>query len=78
MIFISLLQEWVNSFGKPFYLHEQSYAALAQMNKDDWNLRMQGQLFETGIRLKVTGYDVLRDYITSQLGDTMPQEGHNG
>lgn len=24
--------------------HEQSYAALAQMNKDDWNLRMQGQL----------------------------------
>ena len=71
-------QEWVNSFGKPFYLHEQSYAALAQMNKDDWNLRMQGQLFETGIRLKVTGYDVLRDYITSQLGDTMPQEGHNG
>jgi hypothetical protein len=48
------------------------------MNKDDWNLRMQGQLFETGIRLKVTGYDELRDYITSQLGDTMPQEGHNG
>ena len=68
----------MNSFGKPFYLHEQSYAALAQMNKDDWNLRMQGQLFETGIRLKVTGYDELRDYITSQLGDTMPQEGHNG
>lgn len=67
-------QEWVTSFGKPFYLHEESYAALARMNKDDWNLRMQGQLFETGVRLKVTGYDELREYISSQLGDILTQE----
>ncbi len=70
-------QEWVNSFGKPFYLHEQSFAALAQMNKKDWDLRMQGQLFETGVRLNVTGYDELREYITSQLGDSLLKEENN-
>ena len=29
---------------------------------------MEGQLYETGQKLRVTGFDVLRDYICQELG----------
>ena len=66
--------EWANSFGKPYYVHEQSYETLANMNKEEWNLRVKGQLFETGTSFKVTGFDELRAYITEQLGSITPKE----
>lgn len=66
--------EWANSFGKPYYVHEQSYETLANMKKEEWNLRVKGQLFETGASFKVTGFDELRAYITEQLGSIMPKE----
>jgi len=70
--------EWANSFGKPYYVHEQSYETLASMKKEDWNLRMKGQLYETGTRLKVTGFEQLRAYITEQLGGIAPREVIHG
>ncbi len=48
------------------------------MTKSDWELRMKGQLFETGKKLNVTGFDELKQYITSELGGVMPQEGSYG
>ena len=39
---------------------------------------MKGQLYETGKKLHVTGYDELRQYITSELGGVMPQEVSDG
>jgi len=66
--------EWANSFGKPYYVHEQSYETLANMKKEEWNLRVKGQLFETGTSFKVTGFDELRTYITEQLGSVTPKE----
>ena len=71
-------EKWITSFGKQFYLHEQTLAALENMTKSDWELRMEGQLFETGKRLNVTGYDELKKYITQELGGVMPQEVING
>lgn len=71
-------EQWASSFGKEFYLHEQPFSALASMTKSDWEIRMQGQLFETGKKLNVTGFDELRQYITSELGGVMPQEVSNG
>ena len=70
-------EEWTESFGKQFYLHEQSFASLDSQTRSDWELRMVGQLFETGKKLNVTGFDDLRAYITTELG-TMPREVNNG
>lgn len=56
------------SFGKEFF-YEQSLSALQNMTKERWELRMEGQLFCSGKRLNVTGYDELRAFITEQLKD---------
>ena len=67
-------ESWARSFGKEFYLHEQPLSALACLTKADWELRVKGQLFETGNRLNVTGFDELKSYIMGELGGVMPQE----
>lgn len=66
-------EEWTQSFGKQFYYHEQSLASLDKQTRNDWELRMEGQLFETGKKLNVTGFDDLRKYITTELGG-LPRE----
>ncbi len=71
-------EEWTATFGKEFYLHEQSLSALENMTKSDWELRIKGQLYETGKKLHVTGFDELRQYIMNELGGVMPQEVING
>ena len=58
---------WISSFGQPFYIHEQSLRALAAQSEKEWKLRMEGRLFETGKRINVTPYEVLREYIMEQL-----------
>ena len=70
--------QWTHTFGKEFYLHEQPFSSLASMTKSDWELRIKGQLFETGKKLNVTGFDELKQYITRELGGVMPQEVSNG
>ena len=71
-------EQWTNTFGKEFYLHEQPLSDLASLTKSDWELQMKGQLFETGKKLNVTGFDELKQYIKSELGGIMPQEDRNG
>ena len=60
-------KEWAETFGKPFYAHEMSLSALAEQDEQDWKLRMQGQLFETGKKLDVTPFQELRRYIRQEL-----------
>lgn len=60
-------KEWAETFGKPFYAHEMSLSALAEQDEQDWKLRMQGQLFETGKKLDVTPFQELRSYIREEL-----------
>ena len=67
-------EEWTSSFGKPFYLHEQSLSSLAKQSQSEWKLRMEGQLFETGTSIKVTSFDTLRDYIKQELSSAFEQE----
>ena len=71
-------EQWTNTFGKEFYLHEQSFSDLARMSKSDWELQIKGQLFETGKKLNVTGFEELKRFITNELGGAMPQEVTNG
>lgn len=60
-------ESWTNSFGKQFYVHEKSVAELERQSEADWMLRLEGQLFETGNRLQVTGFEELKEYITKEL-----------
>ena len=67
-------KDWTESFGKDYYLHEQTLAELANQSKEDWQIRMEGQLFETGKKINVTGFDELKSYISHELNGILPQE----
>jgi len=67
-------QEWMHSFGKQFYVHEQTIDALDSQSEHDWKLRIEGQLFETGKRLNVTSFEELRRYIRQELAGVTLQE----
>ena len=40
----------------------------------DWKLRLEGRLFETGRKINVTGFDELRSYIKAELSGLTLQE----
>lgn len=67
-------EEWIGSFGKHYYLHQQSFPPVCDQSEEDWKIRMEGQLYETGQKLRVTGFDVLRDYICQELGQYGKEE----
>ena len=67
-------EEWIGSFGKQYYLHQQSFPPVCDQSEEDWKIRMEGQLYETGQKLRVTGFDVLRDYICQELGQHRKEE----
>jgi len=68
---------WASSFGKQYYLHEQSLAVIENQSENDWKLRLEGQLFKTGKKIAVTGFEELKQYIKHELIGVTPQEaGH--
>ena len=67
-------EEWIGSFGKQYYLHQKSFPPVCTQSEEDWKIRMEGQLYETGQKLRVTGFDVLRDYICQELGQRGKEE----
>ena len=67
-------EEWIGSFGKQYYLHQQSFPPVCDQSEEDWKIRMEGQLYETGQKLRVTGFDMLRDYICQELGQRGKEE----
>ena len=67
---------YTDSFGNDYYV-EQTYSALASQTREQWKIRVEGQLCNTGMQLNVTDYDTLRSFIMQELGDLKPQEdGH--
>ena len=60
-------EEWTANFGKPFYIHELPLGVIEGQNEKDWKLRLEGHLFETGKKLKVTPFEELRSYIRKEL-----------
>lgn len=64
---------YTDSFGNDFYV-EQTYSALAAQTREQWQIRVEGQLCNTGMQLNVTDYDMLREFILQELGDWKPQE----
>jgi hypothetical protein len=61
------------SFGKNYYL-EKSLAELRAQTREQWQLRIEGQLYNSGVQLNVTDYDELQGFIQQYLGDWYPQE----
>ena len=49
-------------------------AELEAQSEDEWKLRIEGQLYETGKKLNVTGYEDLRIYIKNELSGVSPKE----
>lgn len=68
---------WTTTFGKQFYVHEQTLVALENQNEEDWKIRIEGRLYETGSKLNVTKFDVLREYIMHELQGINLQEVNN-
>ena len=64
---------YTDSFGNDYYI-EQTYSALANQTREQWQIRVEGQLCNTGMQLNVTDYDTLRNFIMDELGDWKPQE----
>lgn len=63
----------LNAFGKDFYL-EKSLSELRAQTREQWQLRIEGQLFNSGVHLNVTGFDELKRFIQQELDDWNPQE----
>lgn len=67
-------EAWTANFGKDYYWEEHTLAELAAQSETEWKLRLEGQLYETGKKLNVTGFEELRVYINNELSGVQPQE----
>lgn len=70
-------EEWTNSFGKPYYLHEMTAQMLQSQSEKDWLTRLEGQMYETGRRMNVTPFEELKSYITKELNGITIEEIEN-
>lgn len=71
----ALPQELAKKFGCDFYFHKHGVFSLDTQDEEAWKLRIQGQLFETGERLQVTGFEELKQYISEQLSPDALEKG---
>ena len=60
-------QEWMSSFGNQYYLHQHIFPPVESQSENDWKIRLEGQLFETGEKIHVTGFDELKRFINQEL-----------
>ena len=67
-------ESWVSNFGPQYYLHKQETTALETQTEQEWKLHLEGQLFNTGMKLDVTNFDTIQEYIRSELSGTGTQE----
>ena len=60
--------QWADSFGRSYYDKSGDLPMSGELSKENWQIRMEGQQFETGKRLCVTPYEELEAYISQELG----------
>ena len=60
-------KEWTSSFGQGVYYNEQSLSALERQCEADWNLHIQGKLYNAKDRMNITGFDELQKYIQQAI-----------
>ena len=62
-------------FGSNFYSHRLASSSLEPQSEEAWKLWLEGQLFETGEKLKVTKFDEMQRFIIDQLSSVKPKGG---
>lgn len=71
-------QEWMSSFGNQYYLHQHIFPPVELQSENDWKIRLEGQLYDTGEKINVTGFDELKSFITQELSRGEMEEKVNG
>jgi len=71
-------EKWTNSFGNQYYLHQHIFPTIESQGKSDWKIRMEGQLFETGEKIRITGFDELKRFISQELSSIASEGTVNG
>ena len=61
-------------FGSDFYSHRLTSSSPELQSEDAWNLWLEGQLFETGEKLRVTKFDEMQRFIAEQLAPIKQKE----
>lgn len=59
-------EKWASSFGSQYYVHPSVTSSIPR-NEADWKLRIEGQLYNSGLKLNVTSFDQLETYIHREL-----------
>ena len=72
----ALPAEYSSAFGKDFYT-EQSLTDLSQMTKEEWQIRLEGQLCSTGRQFNITPYDEIKAFIQEELGNLFWEDEEN-
>ena len=67
----------LHSFGKDFY-REQTESELVRQTKENWQIRLEGRLCNTGLRLNITPYEELKDFIQEHLGELFGEDDVHG
>lgn len=66
-----------HGFGKDFY-EEQTTAELVMQTPENWKTRLKGRMCDNDIRLNITPYEELREFIREELGELYWEEDVNG
>ena len=60
--------QWANSFGRLYYDKSGDLPISEGLSKENWQIRLEGQQYETGKRLNVTPFEELEAYIKQEIG----------
>ena len=57
---------------------QETAAELVRQTKENWQIRLEGRLCNSGRKLKITPYEELKAFIQEQLGDLFEEDDPNG
>ena len=60
-------------FGCSYYA-EQAMSELQSQTREQWQLRLEGQLVQMGRQLEITPYEELQAFVQSEIGDLQLEE----
>ena len=71
---LSVSKKLADRFGSDFYSHRLTSSSPELQSEDAWKLWLEGQLFETGEKLRVTQFDEMQRFIAEQLAPIKQME----
>ena len=68
-----LSEKLLQGFGCSYYA-EQAMSELQSQTREQWQLRLEGQLVQMGRQLEITPYEELQAFVQSEIGDLQLEE----